>query len=107
MEEREFKRLAKTHLVSLGAWFCGLLVSALIAFEIRAWADNSHGWQGDFVTGLFTLLGGLSGLGALIFGIFIYSWFGEYKVALSDSKHFSLDEMRKLRGGVIGPIRWR
>jgi len=107
MDEEGFKIIAKKHLISLCVWLVGLLLVTVFGFEMRYWAESLRGWQSDVVSGLFLLVSSISGLGALFFSGFIYSWFKEYKVALSSAKTFDIERMQNIYSSVVGPIPWK
>ena len=107
MGVHEFKKLAKNHLFVLFSWFGGFFGLTIVSFAIRDWAERSYGWETQVVSSLFSLVGGLAGLCALLFAVLIYGWFKEYNVALSEAPHRSVEKMHQLRSGVVGPVRWR
>ena len=103
----EFKKLARANLIRLVLLSLASSALAIVASSIADWAYSSHGWQSELVGFTFSLLFGLLGLVALIFIIMVYSWFSSYKAAKSDAVHFDLEQLRKFRSDVIGPIPWK
>jgi len=102
-----FELLARDNLRRLVLIFVVFAAVTMLCIAVADWANTAGGWQADFVHYLFYGVAAISGLMALIFSISIYAWFAEYKVAKSDAAHFELEELRKLRRGVIGTIQWR
>jgi hypothetical protein len=106
IDEDSFKRLAKSHLITLVLWFVSFLTLTILTSEIIVWAEPMREWQRVFIAGLFYLFRGIALLGVVMFALMILVWFSEYKVALSDSKSLSREDLMRLRSSVIGPFRW-
>ena len=107
MDIQLFESLARDNLRKLVLIFVACLTLALVGRAIADWADTAHGWQSEVVGFLFYFIADGAGLLALFSGISLYGWFAEYRVAKSDAAHFELEDLRKIRSGVIGPIPWK
>lgn len=108
MNEIEFKKLAKAHLLILSIWFIVGFVIALLASNVEQWAtEGKSGWQSDVVGFVFMSICAVGGLIALLSGILIYGWIKEYKWALAESKEKTSKELFETRKSVLGPIPWR
>jgi hypothetical protein len=107
MDIRQFESLARENLRKLVLIFIACLAMAIIGITIADWAYAARGWQSEVVGFLFYAIAAACSLLALIFGINVYAWFSEYRVAKSDAVNFELEYIRKFRSGVIGPIRWK
>ena len=100
---------ARAHLFRLIGWFVVFFTVCSIGYSVAEWSDKFGGWQANLVWGLFYLIGGLFGLGALMMGVLIYGWVRQYPLAKRD-----IEEMRdrpsfvvEIHKDVFGPIPWR
>jgi hypothetical protein len=107
VNEYEFQTIAKKHLRSLILWFIAFVGLTLLSFEMTRWSDSLHGWQSEVVYSIFLLVSAAGFFGFITFGAFIYSWFKEYKVALSEVKYSDIERMQHVRKNIVGPISWK
>lgn len=102
------KRIAKQHLLRVFGLFLATLVGGVVGLTLADWAEVGHGWQSGVVELIFRLVGGLSLLSSVIFGIMVWAWFSGYKSAINSAHLFDEDPAayRRSFGDVVGPIPW-
>lgn len=102
------KRIAMQHLLRVLCLFLATFAGGVIGLTVADWAEVGRGWQSGVVELIFRLVGGLSLLSSVIFGIMVWAWFSSYKGAINSANLFDEDPeaYRRSFGDVVGPISW-
>ena len=107
MSEAEFTGSAKSHRRTLVGWFVGTFSMMIVAFGVKEWAYAIHGWEAEVVYVVFYLIFALSAFGVLFFGVLLYGWFKDVKLAKSNRESYNRTHLRQIYRHVFGPIPWR
>lgn len=107
MSEAEFTGTSKSHRRTLVAWFVGTFITMTITFGVKEWAYTMRGWEADIVYTVFYLTFALSAFGVLFFGVLLYGWFKEVKLAKRNRESYDRTHLHQIYRHVFGPIPWR